>query len=297
MIWVFKRKFYVAFISALLILALFACNPGDILIGETGKADNDLHTDGEYELYYVSVAEGIRNPSTGLVFVDESDSLPELKQSGYIIVHYSGEDSEITLPKVASDGVPIIGVGKWAFCHAEKLKTVIIPSGYQYVFSNAFTSLKNLSSIYLSESIEYISGGDVFMGCDSLREIKVDDMNSVYVTIDECILLRDTMELIVGGSNSDIPEGTKIIGSTAFYGRSNHESIRIPSSVTTIKGFAFGMCENVSFYIGENVTQIEDCAFIRCKNATFYCEAKIKPDTWHDSWYSNGETNTVVWGS
>ena len=293
MIFLCKKKSTNAIcIISVLFLLFSGCNLNGDDVQET---DDLLLLDGDFELYRISEMGELENPTNGLVLVEQSDSLQNSNQQGYIIGHYYGKDRDIVLPQFASDGTPIIGIGKWAFSGATDLQSVVIPDGYQYVFSNAFTGLKKLSSVYIGKSMEYISGGDVFMECDSLENIEVDNANPYYYSVDNCILHRETMRLIVGGCNSHIPDGTKIIGSTAFYSRSHHDSVLIPSTVEKIEAFAFGLCESTSFFIDENVTTVDSSAFVRCKNAKFFCESPQRPAEWDEYWLSNSENATIAW--
>ncbi len=94
------------------------------------------------------------------------------------------------------------------------------------------------------------------------------------VTVLERDEVEDGMVLNEYGFTVIIPEGTSIIGHSAFYssGRSSQDNaynlkfIKLPKSVRTIEDYAFSGSGLIEINIPEGVRKIGDCAFSGCEN-------------------------------
>lgn len=70
---------------------------------------------------------------------------------------------------------------------------------------------------------------------------------------------------VIDGKGIILDDGATQIGTFAFKGCTNLQSIEIPDSVTTIKGAAFALCNNLqSIVIPDSVTVIKWYAFFGC---------------------------------
>ena len=188
------------------------------------------------------------------------------------------------------DDVEIIGTH--AFVHCYGLESITIPSSVKSIGGRAFFGCSNLASVSLPENLETIDGdafggcesltsivipasvtsiGDyIFAGCRGLTSIVVEDGNTVYDCRDNCnaIIETSTNTLIAGCKNTIIPNTVTCIGNGAFNDLTNLTSIEIPSSVTTLKWWAFHDCGLTSINIPAGVTTIEAGAFEACDNLT-----------------------------
>ena len=188
------------------------------------------------------------------------------------------------------DDVEIIGTH--AFVHCYGLESLTIPSSVTSIGGRAFFGCSNLTSVSLSENLKTIEGdafggcesltsivipasvtsiGDyIFAGCIGLTSIVVEDGNTVYDCRDNCnaIIETSTNTLIAGCKNTIIPNTVTCIGIGAFNDLTNLTSIEIPSSVTTLKWWAFHDCGLTSINIPAGVTTIEAGAFEACPNLT-----------------------------
>ena len=281
----------------LFILICSLCFPG--CSEQQHSLDNKTIVDGDYEYFYISQETGIINPNDGTVYVDTNQPVPPPKQSGYIITRYMGNESILTLPTTASDGTPIIGIGRWAFSQASSLEELSIPNGYQYIFKYAFLGMDRLKSIHIASTVEYISGGIIFEQCNQLKIIQVDSDNPVYESSENCLLKKSTKELIAGCTGSVIPQGTLSIGSCAFSERKGPPEIHIPNSVIEIQSSAFFLCNTTAVFIEGQPQYIGEHAFTGCENTTIYCHSNSQPDSWHANWLGTNSERydlpLVIW--
>ena len=107
--------------------------------------------------------------------------------------------------------------------------------------------------------------------CRHLQSIFVDNENQTYDSRNNCnaIIETSTNTIIVGCTNTIIPDDITRIGEESFLFCSNLISVSIPNNVTTIQKRAFYGCDNlVSVSIGNNVSSIGESAFEGCKALT-----------------------------
>ena len=73
--------------------------------------------------------------------------------NGYYVTGATGEDlSTIVIPS-EYNGLPVIGIGYYAFSYNNDIETVIIPEGVIYIDSYAFYNCENLISVVIPESL------------------------------------------------------------------------------------------------------------------------------------------------
>lgn len=213
------------------------------------------------------------------------------------ITGYTGKNPEIRIPETI-DGKKVTGIGNEAFFEDVDvnpgkpygtLKSVEIPAGITYIGERAFYECGSLESICIPASVTDI-GMDALGLCASLNQITVEEGNVVYDSRDNCNAIIKTAAnmLIVGSSNTRIPEsvteigdgafayrdltdieipsGVEFIGTGAFAGCSKLKNITIPSGVTVIGKSAFGFCTGLTTVnILPGVTVIYAYAFDNCR--------------------------------
>ncbi len=136
------------------------------------------------------------------------------------------------------------------------LETVVISSGNK-IQENAFSNFRRLKTLVIPASITSIAEGALIMD-----EVVLEEGNTAYTLVDDCIIEISTNKLIWGGENSVIPNYVTAIGGNAFYGR-NLTNITIPRGVTTIGGGAFYGCKALKEITIPNTVKI-------LKGMTFY---------------------------
>lgn len=139
------------------------------------------------------------------------------------ISRYIGDETNATIP-AKINGLTVTTIGKNAFAQTG-LGCLHIPASITDIKPNAFK----------------------FSG---FNKIEVDKNNLNYTSINGVLFSKDKNVLLAypkenSATSYIIPDGVKIIESTAFMGTSNLNSIVIPDGVTTIKENAFYLCSNL----------------------------------------------------
>ena len=139
------------------------------------------------------------------------------------ISRYIGDETNATIP-AKINGLTVTTIGKNAFAQTG-LGCLNIPASITDIKPNAFK----------------------FSG---FNKIEVDKNNLNYTSINGVLFSKDKTVLLAypkenSATSYIIPDGVKIIESTAFMGTSNLNSIVIPNGVTTIKENAFYLCINL----------------------------------------------------
>ena len=140
----------------------------------------------------------------------------------------------------------------------------------------AFYDCDSLKNITIPYSITEI-GWMALNGCSNLESITVDKNNTVYYSIDNCLLER-TGTVILGCKNSIIPEDENVyrIGSYAFYDCDGLISINIPNNITWIREGAFEGCDRLESVVIPSET-IDKQAFYNCSSLSSVIISDISP--------------------
>lgn len=186
-------------------------------------------------------------------------------------------------------------IGDGAFCFCSKLTEIALPDSLIYIGAKtfyssgitnitlpnylkkiellAFQSCKDLQSVYIGKSVNYIRE-NVFEGCKNLKSIVVSPENVTYDSRESCnaVIETATNELVVGCGTTVIPRSVTSIGVKAFAGCEFTE-ILIPNSVTRLKTEAFANCKWLkSIFMPESVSLITNDTFDGCDNLLdVYC--------------------------
>lgn len=144
-------------------------------------------------------------------------------------------------------------VSEIAFCAGEVPHVFFLWSDVQdvnkIIFSEGIKEISGsfvfskLESLVIPASINNKSYSD-FPKSDYLKSIVVDKNNKIIDSRNNCnaIIVTSTNELIMGTSNTVIPESVTKIGVNAFAGLVELQSIVIPKGITTIGDSAFDRC-------------------------------------------------------
>ena len=182
---------------------------------------------------------------------------------------FGGCDSltSITIPS------SVTSIGEYMFLSCQSLTSVTIPSSVTTIGRSAFNGCSSLTSITIPSSVTFV-GEFAFSDCNSLTSITVDNRNPVYASIDGVLFDKNIRTLIRYPQDRKqetyvIPASVTSIGGWAFGYCRNLTSVTIPASVTSISEAMFSDCFRLTnITIPSSVTSIGDYAFLRCYSLT-----------------------------
>ena len=167
-------------------------------------------------------------------------------------------------------GNGVTNIGEYAFQNCTGLTSVIIPDSVTSIGAGVFFECTGLTSIIIPGSVTSI-GVNPFAGCTALVNLTVNAGNTIYHSVDDCLIETASKTLIAGCKSSVIPTDGSVtsIGRYAFYNCTGLTSITIPDSVTSIGEDAFWNCTGLtSMIISDSVTSIGRYAFWGCTGLT-----------------------------
>lgn len=117
---------------------------------------------------------------------------------------------------------------------------------------------ENLEGVIISQNIENV-GAWILRACPNATVISVDEGNPYYYSEGNCLIERETGDIIAGCKTSVIPTDGSItaIHNDAFSGHTGLESVYIPVSVTSIGINAFENCQLTSITYEGTMAQWE----------------------------------------
>lgn len=195
---------------------------------------------------------------------------------GIRITAYRGYDVHIRIPDMI-EGMPVVELAGNLFRDTgERLETVIIPDTIKTVGERLFQGCTALKNVRLSTALNSIREG-MFIGCESLEAFTIPahisniESSAFRLSGLKTIYIPDT----VTSFSTDF-FGEKFDSHSIFSYCKKLESVRLPSSMTTIYAGMFSNCISLrSITLHTGITKIGVGAFENCKALT---ELKI-PDT------------------
>ena len=155
----------------------------------------------------------------------------------------------------------LITIENDAFYKCDKLKEIILPDSLETIGNYALCTVEKIN---IPKNLKKTEFSEVF---GSLTNISVADGNQFYDSRDNCnaVIESSSNTLVLGTSNTVIPDSVTAIGDCAFRYCDGLKKITIPSSVITIGERAFLYCENLNeITIPDSVTAIDKYAFCNC---------------------------------
>jgi len=210
-----------------------------------------------YNLAYINVSEDNTNfCSVGGVLFD--------KDKTKLIQYPSGDKkTEYTVPS----GVKTIGEAAFSYCIY--LKTLNLSDSVADIEQWGFVYAESIENLYIGsglESIEYRA----FIGTPHLKKITVSASNTKYYAVDGVLFDKNKNELVkYPGADEresyNIPSGITSICGYAFYSCYNLTDIILPSTLKSIGYASFEYCNGLkNVNIPDSVESIGTWAFTKC---------------------------------
>ncbi len=224
--------------------------------------------DPAHTLKTISVEEGNTTYSSidGVLFKNDYNS--------YKLIHYPADrkgDSYV-MPKNTTEF-------KISYC--KNLKKLTVNAGAKY-HTSSITNCEKLTDVYLPSDIEEDAFSNIqapFDGCNSLKNIKIDDNSPYFKTIDGALFDKNGTKLIAypfGKATKQkavIPDNTKTMSYNLFFENDYIKEVVIPDSV---ESFDYDDSNNVCYLFQNSsiekielsscLTSIPNDTFLDCKN-------------------------------
>jgi hypothetical protein len=181
-------------------------------------------------------------------------------------------------------------LGNSLFAGCGKLEEIVLPNSITSIGEYVFWYCLNLKALEIPKNVSSISLNFVY-GQNKLSKLTVAEGNMTYSSPANSNALMQGSKLVFGIQNTQIPEGTTVIGANAFASHGPWQ-VTLPEGVTTIESYAFsqtslgilnmpstlttigpGAFEGCwqqlrSFTLPKSVTSIDGSAFLHCSNLT-----------------------------
>lgn len=160
---------------------------------------------------------------------------------------------DVIVPATVYDGIDqtfsVKSIGAWEATWSNEMVTLRLSEGIEEIsHSAAFCYANALETIYLPTSLKSISSG-AFLNLASLKDIQVEPDNAYFCSVDGVLYSKDKTELIRYPTKKDvgnngvysIPDGVKIVHDVAFSYNASLTEVKVPSSVTEINSSEYGV--------------------------------------------------------
>lgn len=186
------------------------------------------------------------------------------------------------------DSLPVIEmpntvttIGEYAFYFMKALTQAVLPSNLQSIGEAAYMGTMNLNNFGVIPKTLTSIGYVAFCYMPKIESIVVESGNPAYDSRGNCNALMETQTntLLAGCKNTVIPDGTEIIGTSAFHYCTGLKRIVIPEGVTVINDQAFRQCYYLNHVtLPSTLDSIGNAAFDYTMNIdTVVCYAECPP--------------------
>ncbi len=168
---------------------------------------------------------------------------------------------EIDIPSSVTE------IGGQAFRECTALKRIGFSEGLKNIRYNAFYGCTALTELALPSTLDTVENSIVSY-CTSLTKITAG--NGKFYSDSNCLINKNTSELVAGCKTSVIPDGVVIIKEEAFRGCAGLKKVVIPGSVTKIEFCAFTECTDLEeLKLSDNLTYLDNYAFFGCTSLKY----------------------------
>jgi len=175
------------------------------------------------------------------------------------ITRYKGTDLLVNVPSEIN-GYEVYAIDEEAFAINPYPKIIFISEGIKKILWGAFTAAYGLEEIFLPESIEFIEW-TAFSTCNNLKFININTNNNYYSTSNGILFNKNqtTIHSYPGGKTNQtytIPSSVTTIGGWAFSGALTLRRINVPGTVLSTEEWPFSGALNLEkvFFFGNAPT-------------------------------------------
>jgi formylglycine-generating enzyme required for sulfatase activity len=210
-----------------------------------------------------------------------------------LITGYAGSSGFVTIPNTIN-GLPVTGIGGFAFGNSSGLTDVTIPNSVTNIGDFAFSECSSLAAITVAAENP---------ACSSLNGVLFEKNQTTLIQYPAGktatgYIIPDSVTSIGDGAffystrlkGVTIPNGVSRIGDAAFNGCSSLTNVTIPGSVTNIGESAFSECSSLtSVYFGGNAPSVSEYTFYGDYATAYYLPGTL-------GWSSNfAGLPTALW--
>lgn len=170
------------------------------------------------------------------------------------LIDANGNNGKIVIPSKVK-GVPVTSIHNNAFGYCKNLKSIVVPDTVEYISGEAFRSCENLETVTLGKNVKEMAEY-VFAFCPSLQEVTIPD-SVTNISINTFYDCKSLKKVVWGKGLTEIPYGT-------FQGCSSLTDVTIRGKVTTIEDNAFEGAGLTRFALPDTVTECGGAAFMDC---------------------------------
>ena len=225
----------------------------------------------------VTIGTGVLNDSTSLQEISVSNDNKEFasmdgslytKDGTQLIVYASGRaDTEFTVPETVET------ISSKAFANSTNLTKLTLDANLLSIERQAFDGCNNISEFVVDSKNEFYSSEDGIiydkLENELVRYAPAKDFKKFDAPPTVSRIHDGAFENAVNLTEVTLSERTKYIGSSAFYGCSNLETLNLPNPVSNIGQGAFALCSKLSsFTLSQNMINIPANLFWGCESLT-----------------------------
>jgi hypothetical protein len=166
---------------------------------------------------------------------------------------------------VFPEGVTGIADGAFSGCRIKKL---VLPESLTNLHLSVFDA-SALKELIIPKNVEQLEGS--FDNFHNIEKLSVDAGNKYFDSRNNCnaVIRKSDSALVMTCGNTVIPDGVKVIGSTAYRYDSVIENIVIPHGVKSIENKAFWGCKKLKYIVvPDTVDFIYDYALDNAESLT-----------------------------
>lgn len=182
----------------------------------------------------------------------------------------------------------------------ESITEVVVEDGITKISDTAFCYAENLVTVSIPSTLTYVSGWAFYVNY-ALEEINVAEANTAYKSIDGILFTEDEKTLVAYPANKaceeyTIPASVTTIGEMAFTQCAAVDKVIVPDTVTTLAKFAFEYSQIKEVEIGNGVTEYSFKCFAYSRVEKMIIPDSVETISEH-AFASTNYLNTLIIGS